>query len=70
MAFLELVMDAAPVTVSAEYVGPALQHYADLLSPASRSRTIASHSLSSLLKVTLPSLSPPTPLAQLHEPPL
>ncbi len=56
MGFLELVMDAAPLEVSAEYVAPALQHYADLLSPASRSRTIASHSLSSLLKVPFPLL--------------
>ena len=51
MAFLEIMITAAPALVSTGYMLPALQLYSTLLSPASRSRSISSHSLSSLLKV-------------------
>lgn len=52
LGFLELLTTAAPGDMEAEFLFPALQHYADLLSPATRGRSVSSGSLTSLHQVT------------------
>ncbi|KAK9808862.1 hypothetical protein WJX72_005380 [[Myrmecia] bisecta] len=51
LGFLEVLMMAAPQQLSSTFLTPALQHYADLLSSASRGRSVSARSLASLLKV-------------------
>ena len=51
MGFLEALMATAPKQVSGRYLLPVLQHYAELLAPAARARSIAAGSQSQLLQV-------------------
>jgi hypothetical protein len=47
-------MTAAPRQVAGSFLAAALQHYADLLAPTTRTQTLSGASLASLLKVLLP----------------
>lgn len=49
--FLELLMGAAPRQVMQNYLGDALQHFVELLSPVRRSNSVSAHSVSSILQV-------------------
>lgn len=50
-------MSVAPEQVAAAYMGPALQHFADLLSQGGRGASLTSRSLPSLLKVGVSTLN-------------
>jgi len=52
-------MSVAPEQVAAAYMGPALQHFADLLSQGGRGASLTSRSLPALLKVNnIPDMYP------------
>eukprot|EP00884_Botryococcus_braunii_P001684 jgi/Botrbrau1/11516/Bobra.0198s0013.1 len=51
LPLLELLLEAAPQQVAGSFLGPALQHYGDLLAPVTRSQSLSGASLSSLFKV-------------------
>lgn len=50
LSYLDAIMCVAPEQVAARYLGPALQHFADLLSQGGRGASLTSRSLPSLLK--------------------
>ena len=45
-------MGAAPRQVMQNYLGDALQHFVELLSPVRRSNSVSAHSVSSILQVS------------------
>ena len=61
---LNMVMAAAPQHVTGTYLLPALQHYAHLLAPSQRARSVNAGSMKNLLEVhashSLPVSSPST----------
>ena len=48
---LNMVMAAAPQHVTGTYLLPALQHYAHLLAPSQRARSVSAGSMKNLLEV-------------------
>ena len=48
---LNMVMAAAPQHVTGTYLLPALQHYAHLLAPSQRARSVSAGSIKNLLEV-------------------
>ena len=52
MGFLAALVAAAPQHVAARFLAPALRHYAALLAPAQRARSVQAGSAAALLQVT------------------
>ncbi len=51
VGFLAVLMAAAPQQVASRFLAPALQHYASLLAPAQRARSVQAGSASAMLRV-------------------
>jgi hypothetical protein len=54
---LNMVMAAAPQHVTGTYLLPALQHYAHLLAPSQRARSVKAGSMKNLLEVQDPQMN-------------
>lgn len=59
---LNMVMAAAPQHVTGTYLLPALQHYAHLLAPSQRARSVNAGSMKNLLEVHVSHLGEQIPL--------
>lgn len=51
MGFLAALMAAAPEQVAGRFLAPALRHYAALLAPSQRARSVQAGSAAALLQV-------------------
>ena len=56
---LNIVMASAPQHVTGTYLLPALQHYAHLLAPSQRARSVKAGSMKNLLEVQIFQTAPP-----------